>query len=439
MSSESIDNEPMLTATEAIEPQPGSAVSDRARWQFLYTVGVAFGIVALQMAQGILLARLLGPEGRGQYATAVLYVQLLLYIGLFGGLEVICRYAASDSVDQLKLRRSALWLGLTTGTATTVVCAVLCIVAIPPEKRFLMPMALLCSLSLVGQQVMLMMTAVDRGSGQFAAYNVRRLIAAAAFPAMLLIAASVMSVDLWTSCLLFLAASLISMVACLHGLARPWTGASAMPVPKLLRESRPYALSMLVTDLFERLDLVLVLWLASLVDQGFYAAMVPVVYPLTVIPNTLGLFLFNAGANRDRRLSRNDVHRILGSSFAVQTMTTIAFVIVIGPVIRLLYGEAFAPAIVFALWLAPVSAIRGVLQGLDGYLKGRGRPLAPIRARVFSAVVMIGVTAMLIDSQGALAIAIGALAGQIVCLIWLAAIVYADVWDTTASPTGASR
>ncbi|WP_238383198.1 hypothetical protein [Rubripirellula obstinata] len=84
------------------------------RLKFVWTVGFAFAIVALQLGQGILLARLLGPVGRGAYAAAVLYVQMLLYIGLLGGLEVICRHAANPSINQQKLRRAALWLGLTT-------------------------------------------------------------------------------------------------------------------------------------------------------------------------------------------------------------------------------------------------------------------------------------------------------------------------------------
>ena len=96
----------------------------------------------------------------------------------------------------MRLRRAALRLGITTGAITTVVCVVLCLTALPTEKRYLMPMALVCSLSLIGQHVMLIMTAVDRGSGQFSAYNARRVIAAAAFPALLLIAASIVQINL---------------------------------------------------------------------------------------------------------------------------------------------------------------------------------------------------------------------------------------------------
>ena len=121
-----------------------SAASERARvdqtakarlaFQFLSTVGIAFLIVALQLAQGILLARLLGPTGRGEYATAILYSQLLLYVGLLGGLEVICRHAASSSIGKQSLRRAALRLGLSVGGLTTLIAAGLSVAALPPEK-----------------------------------------------------------------------------------------------------------------------------------------------------------------------------------------------------------------------------------------------------------------------------------------------------------------
>jgi O-antigen/teichoic acid export membrane protein len=423
---------PVAAASHRVDDDCGGAEGESARWQFLYTVGVSFTIVALQMAQGVLLARMLGPEGRGQYATAVMYAQTLLYIGLFGGLEVICRHAAKPSIDKIKLRRSALWLGITTGLVTSAIACLLSVAALPPQKQFLMPLAVLCSLSIVGQHVMLVMTAVDRGSGQFTAYNIRRLISCSAFPVLLLVTACVWHINLVITCVLFVVASIISMVSCLVGLPHPFRGpTTAASVPQLVRESRPYGLSTLATELFDRFDLLLVLWLAPLMQQGYYAAMVPVVYPLTVIPNTLGMFLFNAGARLDSRLGTRDVHRILGSSIAVQVTSTVAFLLIAGPLVTFLYGQEFAPAMAFVLWLAPVSAIKGILQGLDAYLKGRGRPLAPLRIRIASGIVIALVTWLLFDRFGAVSIAMAALAGQLFCLAGFSWIVYADVKDTS--------
>lgn len=416
---------------EESSPEPRDSTEPGAKRrlasQFVSSVGVAFGIVALQLGQGILLARILGPTGRGEYATAVFFVQMLLYIGLLGGLEVICRHAAVAEMETVRLRRAALWLGITTGAITTAVAVTLSLVGLPAEKRFLIPAAIVCSLSIAGQQVMLIMTAVDRGRGEFGAYNSRRLVAAAAFPVLLLIAHFSLGVTLEWACGLFVLASLISMAACLVGVPKPFTGPSEPRVGKLLHESRPYALSMLATDLFERLDLLLILWIAGLQDQGFYAAMVPAVYPLTVIPNTLGMFLFNAGADGSNRLSMKALNRIMASSLLVQTLCTVVFMLLIGTVVGLLYGEDYLPAVQFAWWLAPVAAIKGVLQGLDSYVKGRGRPLVAVRCRVVSMCVMIVATFLLNPTFGAVSVAIAALISQVVCLLWLSTIVYADV------------
>jgi enterobacterial common antigen flippase len=63
---------------------------------------------------------------------------------------------------------------------------------------------------------------------------------------------------------------------------------------------------------------------------------------------------------------------------------------------------------------------------LESYLKGRGLPLASIKVRVFSSLVMLASIAGLYRFTDVMAIVQGALIGQIVCFIGMATIVYAD-------------
>ena len=415
-----------------VADRPASGIHSGRVWSFVSTTGFTMAIVLLHLGQGVLLARPLGPEGRGQYAAAVLYMQLLLYVGLMGGLEVICAAAAKwaqsgDGDDALhQLRRASFRLSLATGSITTAVVVFLSVVAMPSDKREAIPLAVLCAFSVIGQHVVLIMTAVDRGTERFGAYNVRRFIAAAAFPALVAVAATMVNLTVPMACGLWVAASLLSMGTCLYDLPRPTSNDYEPPVGEMLHRSRPYGLSMLATDLFERLDLLLVLWLASDVQQGFYAAMVPAVYPLTVIPNTLGVFLFNAGADENRRLTVGGVHRVLGLSIAGQAVMTAVFMALIGWAVTLIYGEDYRPAVVFALWLAPASAIRGILQGLDGYLKGRGRPLACVGARVVGMISLGICVAVLYPIHGVVAVAMSVLVSQTICLLVLAGVMYAD-------------
>ncbi len=57
---------------------------------------------------------------------------------------------------------------------------------------------------------------------------------------------------------------------------------------------------------------------------------------------------------------------------------TVGFWMLVGPVVRLVYGDEFEPAIQFAIWLAPIAAIKGIVQGLESYLKGRGQPMITV-------------------------------------------------------------
>ena len=399
------------------------------------TVGVSFGIVALQLAQGILLARLLGPQGRGEYAAAVLFPQLLLYAGLFGAVEVVCRYAANNRFNRKSLRRSAGRLSLMTGIATTLLVIMCIFLGMPLDKRYLLPLAMLCSLSIIGQHATLVLTAVDRGSGDFARYNRNRLIAATAFPILLALWAVFAQTTLLSTCVLLVIATLLSTVPCFIGIKDRPGDEEAPPALQLGKEGSPYGLSMLATDLFERLDLLLMLWLTSLVTQGFYNAMVPVAYPLTVIPNTLGMYLFNTGAREGGGLTVSRVRHILVFSFLLQIATTIGFLILVGPVVRFVYGVEFAPAVVFAMWLAPVAAIKGIVQGLESYIKGRGRPMATIGLRVFSAVAMLASIALLYPITNVLSIVQGSLVGQVVCVIGLSLIVYKDAKEVDRPTT----
>lgn len=421
--------EPMVADDTAGDPVdvPQRTVSGLRRMlPIATTVGVSFGIVAMQLAQGVLLARLLGPTGRGEYATAVLYVQMLIYIGLFGAIEVVCRYAADTQIDRQSLRRSALRLSLITSGITTLVVVAFNTFGMPVDKQYIWPVALLCAVSVIGQQMTMILSAVDRGAGDFGRYNRIRLIAAAAFPTMLLLWALMFKTSLHTCCWILAIASIVSVIPCLIGAKDKRESVSAPAALQLFREGRPYALSMLATELLERLDLVLMLWLTPIVIQGFYSTMIPVAYVLTVIPNTLGLYLFNAGARQGGGLSVKRVHHILASSLALQTVTTIGFLVLVGPVVTFVYGEEFAPAVVFAMWLAPIAAIKGIVQGLESYVKGRGRPLATIRLRAVSAAVMLASIAVLYPLTGMMSIVQGSLVGQVVCFLGLVAIVYDD-------------
>ncbi len=385
----------------------------------VWSVGTSFAIFFLTVVQGVILARLLGPEGRGEYGTAVFYTQTLTYIGLLGTQLSIARRAAkgADQIDQLG--RASLRLGMLTGLATMLVASILAFVALPAEKAYLAPLCIAAALYLPLEQMRLSILAVDHGSGRFTRYNVHRLLAALCYPCMLLVA--------WLtgfgSLNQIVALSILVPVfpLALRLFTEPYSLVGpASPAPRaLIKEGLPYAAALVASDVLNRLDVFLILWLASFSVQGYYAAAVPAASLLVIAPNTMALFAFNAGARHDRSLGFSKLATVGGAVVGFQLIASLVFAVILGPLVAIVYGAAFRGTVPFAMALLPAFALNGCAMVAEGYLQGRGRATVGIRSRLFGALVMLIFVGLLWGTWREMSIPLAAIAGQAANASWI--------------------
>ncbi len=392
-----------------------------AHMPLVWSVGTAFAMFSLTAVQGVLLARMLGPHVRGEYGTAIFYTQLLTFVGLLGTQLSIARRAARGQDGLGELARSAMWLGCITGLGTLAVVSVLAAVGLPPEKRYLAPMCIACALFLPLEHVRLSLLAIDHGTGRFTRYNAHRLLAVFAMPAML----SVAWLAGYGSLTLVVALSVLAPLGPLvlrlatgdHSIFGPiWPGPLA-----LIKEGVPNAVALFASDLLNRLDVFLVVLLAPFATQGLYAAAVPAASLLIVAPNTMALFAFNTGARHERAMRLGRLMSTVAAVTAFQAACGLAFAFVIGPLLTLVYGEAFAGAVPFALALLPAQTLNGCALVAEGYLQGRGQPQVGVWCRLCGAAAMLTFVWLFLGRFGAMSIPLGATAGQTVnalCVLW---------------------
>lgn len=391
----------------------------------LATIVSSFGIFGLTAVQGILLARLLGPEGRGQYATGIFYTQTLLYVGLLGALVAIARRAARQDRPVAELRSAALRLGFCTGLGTAAVVSVLAIVALPEGKQGLAPLCIGCSLLLPVEQMRLALLSVDHGSAAFKRYNAIRLFAAGLFPLLLLAAwlSGLMSVTV--AVLLTIVASLIGLfvhIVAVGGAAG--FQRSSLTARTLIAEGLPFAPGIIVGNLFSRIDVFLILWLASLTVQGLYAAAVPAAWLLTVAAAALELFAFNAGARSDNGISSKRLARLAASIVALQLAMFIGFSLVLEPLMLFVYGPRFLDAIPLTRALLPAYALRGCTMVADGYLSGRGKAAISVWSRAVGATVLFSLVAIGFRRWGPISIPWATVAGDGTVLLCVAGAIW---------------
>ncbi len=304
------------------------------------------------------------------------------------------------------------------------VVSVLALVGLPPEKRYLAPLCIACALFLPLEHVRLSLLAIDHGTGRFTRYNVYRLLAVFMMPAMLSVAWLAGYGSLGLVVALSVAAPLLPLAVRLvtgeHTLFGPiWPG----PLT-LIKEGVPNAVALFASDLLNRLDVFLVVLLAPFAAQGLYAAAVPAASLLIVAPNTMALFAFNAGARQERPLRLGRLVRTVAGVTGFQVVSGLAFAAIIGPLLTLVYGEAFRGAVPFALALLPAQTLNGCALVAEGYLQGRGRPQIGVCCRLCGAAAMLAFVWLFLDRWGVLSIPLAASAGQAVnasCVLWAVA------------------
>ncbi|MEM9943505.1 MAG: hypothetical protein AAF939_18225 [Planctomycetota bacterium] len=430
---------------------------------FLTTLAT-FGIFLLQ---GVVVARLLGPTGRGEFGTALFFPRdILLYAGLLGGVEMINSLAIRPDIEGRSLKYAAVKLSFLSGVLTAIVaCFFSVVLLVVVDKAYLIPYCLLVSIFVPWEHMQLTISAVDRGRKAFHAFNVNRLLFHATFVILILLVfqsglnrLTGLS-DLTLVCLLFVASRMIGLLPTLRGMRLwdhwfPGNRTQGMPeiqktqnefnpdaaVPtswELLKQGRFYALSMFASEFFERLDVFLVVAIATVTESGYYFVALPAASLLTVAPNALSIFTFNAGAEKDKLPNTKKVVTVISSVIALQILSSMFMVFVIPILIQLFYGPSFHPAIDFALWLIPAFAIKGFLQAADGYLKGRNRPMVGVWARTISIGLMLGfVGAVYLDwfplfEEKIFSIPVAALLGQALSMVIITVSVVLDSQTTT--------
>ncbi len=402
------------------DPAAGAVRWRKKAFDVASTLATSFLLVAITVVQAKLLADALGPAGRGEFAAAVSYTRLLTYIGLLGTNYVITRHVARSGLATASISRSAVRMGGLTGMCAMLVVIGLSLVAFPADKQPLAWLSIVCAMTLPLEHVRLNLNAVDQGSGRMGRFNAGRIVAAAALPILLVFAWLTTSISVRLAVVLLIPATLLGLVFRLV-----WSDdyhlwrAGSPPVRTLLREGRPYALSVVVTEVFNNLDVLLMLWLASFTQQGLYAAALPAVRLLCVAPEALAVFAFNAGAKQTRPLGVGRLMVLATGTLLVQVLAAVAYWTVLGFLIILVYRQPFADAIVFANLLLPAMVFQGGTIIADGYMRGQGQSKVGVMARLVGALSMLVAAFVFYAPYHALAVPLAASVGSGIAALWL--------------------
>lgn len=338
-------------------------------------------IFLLGFGSSILLARALGPEGRGAFALLITTLSVITTFGNLGLHISNVYYGASEHTTVADLTRNSLTIAVFVGIV--LVIGGIGLSYVPSVKNFLeanlvaQPMLWLVLCLVPFSLLSSYLASILLGRGYVHRYNMANIVQPALQLVFLVLVLIVFQQGLVGSIAAYILATLGSTVIVIF-----WVCQLA-PVKfglerELLRKSLIYGIKANIGHIAQllnyRLDMFLVAYFLGPAAVGFYAIAVGLAEKLWMIPSAIGTVLFPkvsaVGELKANALTPNVTRH---AAFLV-TLLALGLAFLAQPLIVGVYGSEFAPSVLPFLFLLPGVIALSVGKVLANDLAGRGKP-----------------------------------------------------------------
>lgn len=373
-------------------------------WQRVAGTFVSRGlVVVLGLATAILTSRVLGPEGRGAFAVMITVGMVGIQLGNLGLPTANAYFVASRPRRLPALIGGSLAVGLGLGSVIGIAYYALAraIPQIAPLSSGTLlawaaawiPLGLTLSLF---QNLLL-------GLKNIRLYNTLQAAQKALTVALLVGITLMGAAGVLPFYLASLAVLALSVTFVTAHLLRRTGGRAVLPAIVLWRRMAGYGfrayLAMLFSYLVLNFDLLMVAGMLGEADAGFYSIAVRMSEMMYMFPVALGSILFTtvASMKEDPWAFTRKVTIRLALLMAPVLIVTGMFA---SPVIRLLFGEEFLPAVPALLWLLPGIFVLSINTVFMHFFAGIGMPLVAVISPAIAAGVNIALNLYMLPLWG---------------------------------------
>jgi O-antigen/teichoic acid export membrane protein len=327
----------------------------------------------LLLATGIVVARALGPTGKGFYDIAVGSAMLLT---TFTGLSLpsgVFFYASRGPLAYRRLLVVLLCIAVAEGLIVT---ALLAAFGDTPVFAWMLPggprwtAALLIGMLLLALQSQQLVQGVVKGRGEFATFAGSEVLARGGTLILvgLLFVAGIVRPEPYV--LGFGLATLAAVGLLTSSVVAASTASDALPLPAMLRYSLPLFLGNVVQFLNYRVDIFFVKNYTGLSAVGTYTVAVWLAQIVWLVPNALASLVLRAAAERDGSGAMDRVAAVTRATLALSVVMGLALAAAGSLGIAPVFGKAFHGSVPALLLLMPGTVLFCPTIVLSAYLNG---------------------------------------------------------------------
>lgn len=394
-----------LTEPEALgfREQVGRLVGSQFVRHVAETYTTRIFMVFLGLTTGVIVARALGPTGRGTYFVALTVGSILAQFGNFGLHASNTYFVSKDAGLLRRLTGNSLAIGAAFTGLVGVVGLVLSATApdILPVHGALIPLIVVW----VGLSVVYMlMQSLALGIGEVRSYNVVE------------IAHGVLGLALIGAVIVFgvidpeniFAAGVIAMAlgtGWIYWRVQRRCGGRPQPSSSLFRETFRYGVkayaAAFAAFVVIRSDILVIDYLLGAEQTGYYSIAASLVDKLQILPITIGTLLFpRLSAVEERGLQWSMARRVAIGTFWLVLATCGAAALLATPAIRILFGSEFLPSVDSFYLLLPGTVALATNVILMNYLSATGLPPIVVIAPSIAALLNIALNLIMVPRFG---------------------------------------
>lgn len=387
-----------------------------------FSVGASFAIQLLNVGTGVMLARALGPHGRGELVTVLLWPSVLAAFGGLGLVEATTYHVARRTVRPGALVGTVLVLALCQGIAVVGLGAVVLHFVLHNYNRETARAAYLFLAFAPLSMVALASMSILNGFRRYSAYQMFRVLTVVLIAVPIAGLTARGSLTVGRAVAAYVAANLIVAVAATVSARRACSDAlafertSARDILSFGIRSHAGSVSSLLN---ERLDLMLISVFLAPVQLGLYAIAVTVTSVTSLVGASVSPIAAAQIAHLGKTEARATARRLVSFTFWASAALTLPIAVFAAPLINLFFGHAFASVARVAQLLLVAAIFLGTNRTLTAVLNGLGRPLDAAAAEGLALVSTIGLLAMLLPTIGLTGAGIASIVAYGLSGIWM--------------------
>jgi O-antigen/teichoic acid export membrane protein len=389
-------------------------------WIYFSTSGTSLICVVLGCVSGILAARLLKVEGRGELAAIAYFPGLMAAFFPLAMPQALTFFISKEPHRREEIAAAGFRISLLFGIAGAATIAFLSKYTLTAENQHLAGSIALVCLMAPAMVVNPHLYAIHRGVQRFSLVNGLLISTTAGYILVLAVLGltnnvSAFNVAVGAQCLQ-IAIAIISgwcIGSCLFKTRVKW------PTYRLcLLQGLKFWLPALALTLFTISDRAILIRTTTLEQMGYYAAAFAVGFPFSLVSEGFAQigFVEISGAN-NKQIASDLLARRFQMVQVVALCAVLAGLPLIHPVIRYGFGKEFTAAVPVAYLVVIAMALRGLSWTLECSLRAKNLILPGIAANLMSFGFLIFFAALLVPSGNAKGFGIALLLAQSIGLV----------------------